>query len=377
MDLQEFQLALDRLGGSFNVHSDYDHTYFTITGIESNMDAIMRLVMRKLHHPRQDAQQLKNMIEAAEAEKSAAANDASTWFGALREYVDYGEQSEYLNHTTIKEMKKMKGEDLMDLLNQVYTRDGYVTYVGNTSPKQIVQILRTENLVHSAVTTVPERLRLPITHTENKVFYASNKKFLKSDIGLQVQSRDMDYMNDRATAALFNEYMGGGMNSIFFQEIREFRSLGYSTHGYFNYDRFNRFRSYFYGYLGTQCDKTLDGIAAMRDLMLQFPQRKAKFVPSKEYLISTRNSRYINFRQLPSQVRYWTEIEKLEADPRPAITNEISRLRFDDLEEFHQKYVEGRPMTITISGNSSKFKAKELGQYGKVKQVKFKDMIRF
>ena len=59
------------------------------------------------------------------------------------------------------------------------------------------------------------------------------------------------------------------------------------------------------------------------------------------------------------------------------ITNEIRQLNYDDLHTFHKKYVEGRPMVIFISGNAKKFDLKNLGQYGKVQEVKYKDMIKF
>ncbi len=377
MDLQQYQLALDKLGASFSLSSDYDYTYMNISGPEANLESIMQLVMLKLHHPNHDEQQIKNLIEALQANESAVKNDASTWFDALREYITYGEQSNYINHTTIKEMKKFKGEELMNLINTIFTRDGYVTFVGNTAPEKIVNIIKTENLAHTAVSTVPIRIRLPRTIKENEVYYTSNKKFLKSDILLKIQSSNFDYMQDRAAAQMFNEYMGGGMNSIFFQEIREFRALGYSTNGRFNYDRQNRYRAQFVGYLGTQCDKTIDGITAMRDLMISFPQRKAKFLPAKNFLLSSRNSDYIHFRNIPNQVRYWHEVERLDTDPRNAITEEIKKIRFDDLIEFHQKYIADRPMQILITGNAKKYKAKELKNYGKVKQIKFKDLFRF
>ena len=377
LDLQQYNIELDRLGGSFHVSTSYDYTYYTIEGPEDNLDRIMELVMRKLHHPRHDRQQLHNMVDEVQASKEASKNDADTWFSALREYVSYGNQSTFLNHTTLKELKKFDGQELLDLMEQIYKRDGYVTFVGNIAPKEIVEILKRENLVHDKVTTMPQRIRTPQYSATDAVYYTNNKQFLKSDIALIIPSRDVDYRADRAAAAMFNEYMGGGMNSVFFQEIREFRSLGYHTYGYFGYDRFNRYRGFFFGYLGTQCDKTNDGIVAMRELMLQFPERKQKFVPARDYLLSTRNSNYITFRNMPSQVRYWREIEKADADPRGEVTNEIRRLRYDDLQEFHKKYVEGRSMTILINGNSKKYNLKALGNYGKAKQVKYSEMIKF
>ena len=377
MTLQQYNIELDRLGGSFYFNSTYDYSYIHIAGLEKNRDKIIDLVVQKLKNPRHDAQQLDNLVENLEASKKAAQNDASTWTNALYDYVLYGDRSEYIDHTTIKEIKQLKGEDLMDIINNIYGRDGYVTYVGNDEPKAVMTLLREYDLVRNDVTVMPQRVRIPDTLNENAVYYATNKKFLKSDIDFRIPSTSFDYEHDRAACALFNEYMSGSMAGIFFQEIREFRSLGYSTHGRYNYDRFNRYPSYYYGYLGTQCDKTNDGIAAVRDLMLTFPDRPEKFESARDYIISTRNSNYITFRNLPSQVRYWKEIEKVDRDPRREVTKELSHMTYDDLKAFHKKYVEGRPLLIFITGNAKKYDLKGLSQFGKVQEIKYKDMIKF
>jgi predicted Zn-dependent peptidase len=218
---------------------------------------------------------------------------------------------------------------------------------------------------------------MPKTMKENAVYYCSNKNYLKSDIDFYMPSVRFDHKKDGAACAMFNECMGGGMNSIFFQEIREFRSLGYSTGGRFSYDILNRRPAYFRGYVGTQCDKTNDAVSAMRELMVTFPERKEKYTFSRDFLVSERNSNYIGFRSIPSQVRYWREVEKVDHDPRAEVTEAIKKMSFDDLMDFHKKYVKGRPMVIMVSGNAKKFNLKDLGQYGKVKQVKYGDMIKF
>ena len=377
MTLEQYNIEMDRLGGSFYVGVGNDYSSITISGLEKNMDKIVDLAMRKLRNPRHDEQQLKNVVEELEASKKAAKNEASIWRSALYEYVMYGDKSTYLDHATIKEIKKMKGEDLMMLLNNMFGRDGYVTFVGNSDLEHVVQMLRSNGLVRDEVTVMPKRIRKPGTFTGDTVYYVSNKKFLKSDIDLYMPSSTFDYKEDRAACAMFNEYMGGGMNSVFFQEIREFRSLGYSTYGYFSYDRLNRIPAYFYAYLGTQCDKTVDGISAMKELMVNFPDREEKFDLCRDYLISVRNSSYYTFRGIPGQVRYWVEEEKLESDPRAEITNQIRNMKYGKLRAFHDKYVKGRPFITLISGSAKQFKVKELKQFGPVKEVKYKNIIRF
>ena len=155
------------------------------------------------------------------------------------------------------------------------------------------------------------------------------------------------------------------------------RSLAYRTYGNFRYDRFNRTPSYYYGFVGTQCDKTNDAIAAMRDLMITFPERESKFAGAKDYLVSVRNSNYLTFRSFPGNYRYLVEEEKINYDNRREVTEEIGKMDYKDLQAFHKKYIEGRPLVIFISGNAKKFDLKALGQYGKVQEVKYKDMIKF
>ena len=54
---------------------------------------------------------------------------------------------------------------------------------------------------------------------------------------------------------------------------------------------------------------------------------------------------------------------------------DIKRIREDY--PILQRQIEGRPLVIFISGNAKKFDLKNLGQYGKVQEVKYKDMIKF
>ena len=377
MTPEQYRIEMDCLGGSFWLSSGSDYSYFSLSGPEENLDKILELAIFKLKNPRHDQQQLKNLVDALKATKKETKNDASTWTSALYEYVMYGDSSDYINHATIKEIKKMKGEDIVKLIDNIFGRDGYVTYVGNTDPKRVADLLRKNNLVREEVTVMPKRVHKPRSFTEGAVYYCTNKKFLKSDIDFYIPGSNFDYKADRAICQMFNEYMNGSMAGIFFQEIREMRSLAYSTYGYYSYDRFNRIPSHYYGYVGTQCDKSNDAIDAMSELMVRFPERDGKFDNAKDFLISVRNSNYLTFRSFPGNYRYLVEEEKTYRDERVEVTKEIAALNYEQLRAFHHKYVEGRPLIVFISGNAKKIDLKALEKYGKVQEVKYKDMIKF
>ena len=380
MDLQQYNLAMDLLGGSVSIYpSGDDRCVLRISGLEQNMDSILSLVSRWLFKPTHDAKMIAKMVDALKAGEKSSKNDAGSWMPALDDYVDCGPLSSFLRQMPYKEWGKLTGEQLHDEMIQIFTRNGYATFTGNTSPDDVCAKLRQYGLVCDNVQVMPRRAFKRLNQDSPKVYYAHNKKFLQSNIVFNIPSTDFDTA-DQAACILFNQYYGGSMNGVVFQEIREFRSLGYSTQGYFSYDFFNRNPSFLYGYLGTQCDKTYDGVEAMRDLMVEFPERPDKLAPAIEQKVAARNSDYYGFRDIPSFVQSNMEIG-WNHDRRVDITNQISRLTMDDLRAFHNKYIKGRPLVVEITGNAKKFDPKAvaalLGPDTKVTELTFKQLFKF
>ena len=380
MDRQQFNMALDRLGGSCYLGCSDDESTLTISGLEQNLDSILSLVARWIARPTHDPRQIKLLVDAIKAEEKASKNASDSWFSALSEYVDYGSQSSFLRKTPYKEWGKRTGQQLHDEVARIFSRNGHATFSGNTDPGDLCQKIHAYGLVRNEVEVVPNRAFKKQPHTQSQVLFVSNKKFLQSDIAFLMPSIDFDTA-DRAAALLFNEYFGGGMNSVVFQEIREFRSLGYSTYGRFRFDLFNRNPAFMYAFLGTQCDKTCDGVEAMRDLLLALPDRPDKLTPAIEHQVVARNSNYSTFRTLPSFVQTCMEDYGWQRDRTNEITQQISRLTMDDLKAFHAKYIKGRPLLVLISGNAKKFNPKEvaslLGPTVSATEYKYKQLFRF
>lgn len=375
-DLQRYNLETDLLGASIWLSSGDETTTLHIGGLDENLDTILSLASRWLFHPTHDTKQISQIVDEVKATEKAAKNSSEAWTSALYDYVVYGEQSEELRRTPCKQWGQRTPEQLHQEVLKIFTRNCTATFSGNAEPAQLAQLLVKYRLVRTdSVETVGPRAFKKHFPSTPQVYYCHNKKFLQSDIDFVIPSLEND-TNDMAVMGLFNEYFGGGMNSVVFQEIREFRSLGYSTYGYMSSDFFRRNPNYMYCYLGTQCDKTLDGIEAMKSLLDTFPVRMDKFEPAIEHQVVARNSSYVDFRQLPSTVAYTME-RGWTRDRRAEITEQISQLTIADLQAFHKKYIEGRPLIIFISGNAKKFSKKSLKPYGQITEVTYKQMFRF
>ena len=375
-DRQRLNLEADLLGAGIQLSAGDVETTLRITGLEENLDSILSLVSHWLYNPTHDARQIGIITDAIKGSEKAARNDADTWFNALIDYADYGDSSSYLRCTPYKLWATRTPEQLHGEVLQILGRNGYATFSGNSDAGRVTELLRKHQLVREdSVATVGHRAYTRHQPRQSQVMYVSNRKFLQSDIALCVPGRYYEDIDD-PLITLFNEYYGGGMNSVVFQEIREFRSLGYRTYVLYFHDIHRLNPGFLYGYLGTQCDKTLDGIAAMKSLFDTLPLRQDKLTPAIENLVSARNSEYIGFRDLPDFVydcmqRGWTH------DRRAEITEQIGQLTLEDLEGFHAKYIKGRPLLILISGNTRKFDKKALSAYGPVQELKFDQLFRF
>ena len=371
---EEFALQLQKLGATVDFYTSDNQFTVHLTGFEKDLNNIMALCHSKLQNPSNEEKYIETLVEGEKTGFSTQREDASTWAQAVREYAMYGDQSNYLNHATIKEWSKKSGESLLAEVAEALKYDGHVLYSGNTQPKLVVGMLKENGLVKPNAIKGQEKIRVEKRYTEPQVFIASNKKFRQSNIYFHVPGEKLN-VKDEAMASLFSKYFGTDMYSIVFQEIREFRSLGYTAYANYRYDYLQRKPGQLFGFLGTQSDKTLDGMTAFKDLIVNMPVRMEKFNASKEALLKSRASEYINFRSMPSTVQYWMK-KGYDHDPRGEVTELIRNANFDDVQSFYDRMIKDRPVVIMMSGNEKKMDKKELGKFGTVTRLKYKQIIK-
>ena len=371
---EEFALALQKIGAGISIFCNDNNLTVRMTGFEKDLNEIMALCNQKLFHPSNDEKFIETIVEGEESEFKIGRDDASTWARAVRAYALHGDQSFYLNHTPLKQWKKKKGEELLAEVAEALKYDGHVLYSGNTDPKLVANMLKDNQLVRPNAQKGHEKVYVERKFTEPQVFIASNKKFRQSNIYFHVPGEKLS-SQDEALSSVFSKYFGTDMYSIVFQEIREFRSLGYTAYSYYTYDYLERKSGQLFGFLGTQSDKTLDGMTAFKDLIVNMPVRMEKFNASKEALLKSRSSEYVGFRNMPATVQNWMK-KGYDHDPRGEVTEIIRNTTFEDVQSFYDRMIKGRPVVIMMSGNEKQIDKKELGKFGEVTRLKYKQIIK-
>lgn len=371
----QFQMELQQLGGSMRVQSGANFFVITIEGVEENFLPILTLCAEKFKTPQEDQKVIENMFSDEKTNYRMYRYSPSNWAYPLFQYMLYGEHSPYIDRPGIREMKQFTPQELIQYIKAAISVNGYITYVGNSEPGEIAQIIRS----HFPLSEKPKQNEIigkaRQVFAEDQLYYIHSGRTRQSNIYFYRDGIKYENDKDRLTASCFNTYFGQGMFSIVFQEIREFRSLGYSASASYLFYYLNSAPGFLYGSLGTQADKTVEAITAMRDLMLQLPQKPEKFETAKEAAINSQRSSYISFRNIPEQVHNWMK-EGKTTDPRPDFLDFLQTLTLDDINIFYNKSVNNNPLSIAFVGDIRKVNKKELSPFGKIRKVKFSQVYK-
>lgn len=393
---EDFSLALQCLGADMSLYTDDNNLVISIEGFEKDFDKIIELCTEKLYKTANDKSKLNILVEEHVNNMQVMKEDCSAMGRVLYNYALYGKNSPYLQEPSTEQIKKYNGEELLEMIGKAMDSEGYVTYVGNHDALAVMQSIQQHFKLYNTdfkkknkfsaglnkeapnqgsveKDSKKNKVRPVKNYQEPEIFVLHNSKFIQSNIYFYIPSKTVDDEN-KVRAKMFNEYYNGGMNGVIFQNIRELRSLGYSAFGYFSYDILNRRNAYTMGFLGTQSDKTIDGITAMSELLKTFQLKQEKFETAKLSLVKQYEAEYINFRDIPQQVYLWS-LEGFESDPRSNLTTRTLGLKSNNITEFFNNYIGNRPMVITIAGNMNRIKKKQLEKFGKVTFLNYSDIL--
>jgi predicted Zn-dependent peptidase len=285
----------------------------------------------------------------------------------LRNYAIYGAQSPATNILSKDELQTMNPEELVNRTKNLKNYEHQILYYGPLAEKQITKLVNDKHLVADQLSPVPE----PIVFvqqdvTENSILMAEyDAKQIYMGMVYKGGSFDMEIEPIRN---LYNEYFGGGMSSIVFQEMREARGLAYSA--WAGYVRPNKpqYPYYITSYIATQNDKMIDAIRAFIEILNEMPQSKKAFDIAKENMITN-----IRTERILREDILWYYMNDKEfgytTDSRKDVFDNVQNMTLEDVKAFQEKYIKDKPYTYCILGDSKDLDLKSLGQIGKIKKL--------
>ena len=373
----ELKEKLQKIGATLDFFNTGNYTGLNIKGFDRYFNETMAIAgdfLRTMKVRKEDEKKLKKLIQGSIIERKFESRESSTKGNALKEYAIWGNSSDYLTRATVKEVKKMDSEILMDQIKDAMAVETSVFYVGNVDKETVKQSVRDNLIINKTLrdSNSPFSWEKKLKKT-NTVYFYNDKKAVQSQIYIIVDGEVMD-LEERHRSNIFNKYFGGSMSGLVFQEIREYRSLAYSARGTyrspFYFDKSGRFE----GFIGTQADKTIDAIDTYTKLLTNMPEKINRIDGIKSGLLESLSSSKPGFRSMSLSIRNW-EKQGYETDPRKTKKDVYDRANFDNIKKFYEKYIKDKPITITIVGNKDKIDMKKLSEFGEIIELKTKDIF--
>ena len=212
--------------------------------------------------------------------------------------------------------------------------------------------------------------------TEKNVIYWTHFDTPQSQIIMLNRGEKGFNVDLNPTIRLFNEYFGGGMNSVIFQEMREARALAYNAMSVYQSPGRNDKHYYSMSYIATQYDKMETAIDAFIELLDKMPESENAFTLAKEGIIKTIRTSRTTKSDILWTYEYYNKIG-VKTDLNKAVFEKTPGMTLEDLKNFQNKYLKGNTHTILVIGDRKQIPFKILKKYGKIKEVKTKTLFGF
>jgi len=356
-----------RLGTDFGFGVREKYSHFSVNGLDENFVSSMSLVEKLLLSPNSSStvwNQTKGIIFS---EREDEQKDPNALSHALAHFHRYGEKSRYLQRASDSELNSSKIDDLIDLLHQVVSAPRSILYFGPRSPDEIEDFLKNYFLgttpSHQPHQIPPDR---SINPSNNQIYFLQ-KEMAQAQVRLEFASGLIDESLAPAIQ-LYNEYFGGGMAGLVFQELREARALAYSAWArFFSPSRPNE-ENVLVGSIGCQADKTLDAIEAFIDLLKFMPFSETRWQSAYTSILSNYRTNPLTSRAIAGFV-YDVYALGLQGDPRIERFKKLQEYGIDDLKAFYLNKIKDRPILFSIVGDATKIDLNSLQKFGEVTQI--------
>lgn len=365
-----------RMACSFYVSPGSRRTYVTLSGLNENLPAAMALFEKLLADAQVNAEAYANLANDLLKARKDAKLSQGTNFGRLISYVNYGPKNPATNLLSEAELKSMNPQELVDRIHSLSSYKHRILYYGPSSDKELVALLDKEHRTPDTLKDVPagEDFKQQAT-PETKIYLApyEAKNIYMSQISNRGEKFDAAIEPARQ---LYNEYFGGGMNSIVFQEMRESRGLAYSAWAGLNEPGYADEDYYFISQISSQNDKMLDAINTFNDIINNMPQSETAFKLAKEGMIAR-----LRTDRITKMSVIWSYINAQDlgqtVDSRIKLFNDVQDMTLQDVIDFQQKWIKGRTYSYGILGDKKELDMEALKKIGPVIELTTEDIFGY
>lgn len=373
---EEIKQEFYKIGCSFNVNSSSDQVWVRLNGLKENFQAGVKLFERLLADAQPNPEALNNLVK--DILKTRADNKLSKraiLWGAMYNYGTYGPKSSYTHLLNEDELNALQPQELIKIINEINSFEHRVLYYGPDDQSALTSLLDEFHNVPEKLTVIPEAAEFPELPTKQTKVYLVNYDMKQAEI-IMLSKSELFNKDNTPIRSLFNEYYGGNMSSVVFQEMRESKALAYSVYGAYRTPAKKEKAHYVFSYIGTQVDKLPEAMQGFFELLTNMLESETSLNLSKESIVKSIAPQRIT----KSDILFRYERAKklgIDYDSRKPVFEQVPNLTMNDLKSFFTKYIENKEYTILVLGDVKKINKRALAKYGKVKQLTLEEIFGY
>ena len=362
-----------KLACNYSIRVNSDNLNITLSGLSENMGAALKLLQHVLHHAKADQQSYAQFVDLELKNRDDAKKDQRTCFDYLYQYGVYGPHNPNRNVMTAQQLRDARPQQLLDLISQLSSIEHTVLYYGPM----------TEKALGSLLTTVQ---RSPFTFHRSTPY--TRQQTPQDEIWIAPYDAKNIYMrmyhnegrqwnpDETAVQELFNEYFGGGMNGIVFQELREARGLAYNAFANYGRPSKKEEQEYFFTHIITQNDKMMDCVRQFHQILDTIPQSEAAFQITKDAVIKQLASQRT---QKMSVLYSYLSMKKLglDYDLNEKIYRDVQQLTLQDVVRFEQQQIARKPYRYIILGDENELDMPSLEKIGPIHRLTLEEVFGY
>lgn len=376
MSNEQINKAFYNLAVDFNIFSSNDQSYVSLAGLEENRIKALAIIEDLMQNPKGDQESLKKFIESKIKERNdRTINRRDIFNNAMNNFADYGQNNPYNDVLSNEELRNLKAEELTDIIKSLFQYKHKIYYYGPKSADKLTAELKKSHSLPNKLRDYPVAKKYKEVESKENTIYFVNYDMLQADIYLQ---RWDDVFNEEKLPIItaFNEYYGGGMGSVVFQEIREAKALAYSTFGFYSTPQKPDERHKAGFFVGTQADKLSTAFDAMKDLIENFKESQNNWDVCKASIKQNIEAQRITKTNI--LFNYQSALKRgMKTDSRKMVYDKVDSFTLQDIKSFHANHLKDKNWTIRVIGSKDKINMQELSKYGKIVELSTKDIFGY
>ncbi len=365
-----------KMACNYSINVNADNMNITLTGLQSQMPKALALLDEVLNHAKADKDSYEQYVGLVLKSRDDAKKDQRTNFSYLANYAFYGPHNSRRDVMSEEQLRQADPQQLLSLIAGLKNFKHSVLYYGKLTPEELSNVLEASCEMPQTWADVPQGKPYEYQQTpSDEVLIAPYDA--KNIYLLMYHNEARDWHPEQeGVVDVFNEYYGGGMNGIVFQEMREARGLAYSASAYYITPGKKDEKEFYQAYIITQNDKMVDALNQFHIILNEMPASETAFQIAKDatnkQLASLRTTKfgvinaYINAKR-----------RGIDYDMNEKVYNALPDMKLQDIVDFEKAQMANKSCRYIILGDEKELDMEFLSKIGPIRRLTTEEIFGY